>query len=90
MTRWSPQEGESSVLKCPWRKASLCRPRECGDPVDTEPPVFISGSQKIFALEYWVPAFAGTTAESHCFTSSCEGMNGACGFFTKTASNSLQ
>jgi hypothetical protein len=21
-------------------------------------------------LEYWVPAFAGTTAESHCFTSS--------------------
>jgi hypothetical protein len=21
------------------------------------------------ALEYWVPAFAGTTAESHCLTS---------------------
>src|SRR5437899_3113769 len=64
---------ESSVLKCPWHKPSRCRPRERGDPVDTKPPVYISTSHKIFALEYWVPACAGTTAESHCFTSSAAG-----------------
>src|SRR5262245_65865524 len=37
------------MLKCSWHKSSGCRPRERGDPVDTEPPVLISASQKIFA-----------------------------------------
>src|SRR5437868_1574602 len=57
-------------------KPSRCRPRERGDLVDTKSLVFISASHKSSALEYWVPAFAGTTAGSHCSTSSFAGTNG--------------
>src|SRR5215470_8158251 len=39
-----------------------CRPRESGDPVNSERTSTLQRCKE--RLEYWVPAFAGTTAES--------------------------
>src|SRR3954449_13308116 len=58
-------------LKYPWHETSRCRPRERGDPVNAD-RAGASGFATN-ALEYWVPAFAGTTAESHRFTCSKAG-----------------
>src|ERR1700704_5116863 len=62
-----PACSEPSVLKCLGTNSAACVPAQAGTHTHKLP--IIAGPATSLCCGVWVPGFAGTTIESHCFTS---------------------